>query len=192
MPFGSRGFLQYPTNYTAKSGVLGTCGTPSTPICITNTLKYGYSYSAPTCGSNVLTSVRLESNNGGYNYPGNTPFIYICDSNIADPNNYVYGAIIILTDTSNNTPHKFPCNIYPSSLSGSGLYFGYPILKASPITRSYTYNDIEYFTINKGTYSAIIQNQTTYATCPASNYLSFSDVTFSNSVPSQTITITPI
>jgi hypothetical protein len=166
-------------NYHFKRAVSGTCGgTTGNISCTTCYLTQTY--------SSLLTSIILTTSSP-YNYlVSYTPSNISSDSSTRTFPGY---SSITLTDSNNNTSTFSITQAYAKS----GILYGVPNITVSSITTAQTTNEQDtYYTINPGTYSASItfSNSTNSYSCASPQSITFSDVTITNYVPTQTITFT--
>lgn len=166
-------------NYQYKRAVSGTCGDTTGNIsCTTCYLTQTY--------SSLLTSIILTSSSP-YNY-----LVSYTPSNISSYSSsrtFPGYSSITLTDSNNYTSTFSITQAY----ANYGILYGVPNITVSSITTEQTTTEGDiYYTINAGTYSASItfSNSNKSYSCASPQSITFSDVTITNYVPTQTITFT--
>jgi len=216
MGFGQQGKQAPPTNYTAKRAVLGNCGTTSNMLCISRVIWANDSTSTalPTINSFsfIPTPTYTVPNTDTVENLYPEPYIYSLTFSY-NPGPPVYGcpgfygfeqaAIVFTSTSSTSTTYTFSLviNSYGSDCftptktncpTTCDTYYSTFAPTSSGITTSQSNGS--YYTINSGTYTVQIFNLNSNGGADLSSPISnaqtytFGSVTFTGSVPSQSIT----
>jgi hypothetical protein len=188
MGFGQKGTQSIATNFQSKRTVIGLCGTSGDIRCTTSLIVPTTDTNTTTdtnSDTSTLTSIELVSNNNSnnnniYNISNSLSYIYLF--NFSGTFYGSFNTTITLTDTNNTATFNFTYNTIQPPITPSE--YAIPILTSSSITTSQQSG--AYYTINPGTYSMVINTNP-----EIKNTLTFSSVTISNNIPSQTVKIYP-
>ena len=155
----------YCVNYYVKRKAISVCKSTAPLDCILHKVY----------GSDATTDVTIK-----FMYISNNTYTFILANQTFDG---YYNTTITFTTSSNDT-YSFKCILNAGESERGSIYFNTINVRPSLITTHNVIGDNIIYTINPGTYSVIIPGTTNQ-----SQNITFGDVTNSNGVLSQTITI---